>query len=378
MQIHPGNLFKAAITLVAFGGSVVAQTMPQDFVSVTPCRIADTRTSSGGGGPITGATYRTFPVIGAPGVGGKQACSIPSNAAAFSLNVTAVPPSGSSLLYLSILPAMTETPTTPPSSSTLNDPSGTIIANAALVPSGLDGAVMVYVSDTSDVIIDIDGYFVDQTSASYNTALGTGAGGSTGDHNTAIGFEALNVGTGNENVAVGSEALRNNTYGSFNTAVGDSALASNLSGVLNSAFGHFALNANVAGVENEAFGANALYNNVTGRDDVAIGWQSLNSNVGGNYNVGIGTFALLQVTANGNTGVGYQTLYHATSGTGNIALGYNAGQSVTSGSNNIEIGNQGTSADNGVIRIGTRGSQTTTYVEGILEKLGDRRDSGCC
>ena len=32
-------------------------------------------------------------------------------------------------------------------------------ANAAIVPAGANGAVSVYVSDTSDVVLDIDGYF---------------------------------------------------------------------------------------------------------------------------------------------------------------------------------------------------------------------------
>ena len=46
-------------------------------------------------------------------------------------------------------------------------------------------------------------------------------------------------------------------------------------------------------------------------------------------------------------------------------MGANAGYNVTSGSENIEIGNKGTSSDNGIIRIGTAGSQAATYVAGI-------------
>jgi hypothetical protein len=43
--------------------------------------------------------------------------------------------------------------------STLNDISGTVIANAAIVPAGTGGAISVFVYDATDLIIDIDGYF---------------------------------------------------------------------------------------------------------------------------------------------------------------------------------------------------------------------------
>jgi len=41
----------------------------------------------------------------------------------------------------------------------MNSPDGRVKANAAIVPAGTGGAVSVYVTDTSDVILDIDGYF---------------------------------------------------------------------------------------------------------------------------------------------------------------------------------------------------------------------------
>jgi hypothetical protein len=52
-----------------------------------------------------------------------------------------------------------------PGVSTLNDFSsgtvvpGRVVANAAIVPAGTNGSVNVYVSDLTDVIIDINGYF---------------------------------------------------------------------------------------------------------------------------------------------------------------------------------------------------------------------------
>lgn len=48
--------------------------------------------------------------------------------------------------------------------STLNAPTGTVTANAAIVPAGTGGEISVYVKDESDVVIDIDGYFAPSTS----------------------------------------------------------------------------------------------------------------------------------------------------------------------------------------------------------------------
>ena len=116
------------------------------FVAVAPCRLVDTRTA---GGPIQGGGSRNFTV---PQLGG---CGIPSSAAAYSLNVTAVP--HGPLGYLTIWPAGQSQPTT----SLLNSTDGRIKANAAIVPSGNNGAVSIFVSDTSDVVLDINGYFTD-------------------------------------------------------------------------------------------------------------------------------------------------------------------------------------------------------------------------
>ena len=43
--------------------------------------------------------------------------------------------------------------------STLNDLTGTIVANAAIVPAGTGGDISVYPSNDTDLIIDINGYF---------------------------------------------------------------------------------------------------------------------------------------------------------------------------------------------------------------------------
>jgi hypothetical protein len=43
--------------------------------------------------------------------------------------------------------------------STLNDPTGTVEANAAIAPAGSSGSIDVFVTDTTDLVVDINGYF---------------------------------------------------------------------------------------------------------------------------------------------------------------------------------------------------------------------------
>ncbi len=120
---------------------------PLQFVAVTPCRLVDTRPPSGSG-PIIGGTFQNFPI---PQEGG---CNIPTSAAAYSLNVSVVPQHV--LGYLTIWPAGEGRPVV----ATLNSLDGRIKADAAIVPAGANGAVSIYVTDTSNLILDINGYFV--------------------------------------------------------------------------------------------------------------------------------------------------------------------------------------------------------------------------
>jgi DNA-binding beta-propeller fold protein YncE len=119
------------------------------FVPVTPCRVVDTRNPDGtfGGPPIAGGSSRDFPIP-------QGSCDIPSVAAAYSLNVTVVP--HGSLAYLTIWPTGQPQPLV----STMNSLDGRIKANAAIVADGTSQAVSVYASDTTDVVLDINGYFV--------------------------------------------------------------------------------------------------------------------------------------------------------------------------------------------------------------------------
>jgi hypothetical protein len=125
---------------------------PLEFIAVTPCRIADTRGGNSAlGGPIqVGDTPRTYPLL-------SGSCGIPATARAYSLNITIVPlgTPQNAVGYLAVWPSGSPQPTV----STLNSLTAGTIANAAIVPAGTNGAIDVFVSNTTHVVIDINGYF---------------------------------------------------------------------------------------------------------------------------------------------------------------------------------------------------------------------------
>ena len=119
------------------------------FVPINPCRIADTRNPNGpfGGPPIAGGVSRDFAVP-------NSACGIPSTAAGYSMNVAVVP--HGKLGYLTVWPSGQSQPLV----ATLNSIDGRIKSNAAIVQAGGNGAISVFATDTTDVVLDINGYFV--------------------------------------------------------------------------------------------------------------------------------------------------------------------------------------------------------------------------
>jgi hypothetical protein len=150
---------------VSGGGSATAGTTdstiinpvaPLRFVPVTPCRIADTRqntapfTGQFGGPKLAGGNSRAFSIP-------ASSCVIPATAQAYSLNVAVIPQG--------LLGFLTMWPTGQPRpfASILNSLDGRIKSNTAIVPAGTGGAISVYVSDPSDVVLDITGYFVPAT-----------------------------------------------------------------------------------------------------------------------------------------------------------------------------------------------------------------------
>jgi hypothetical protein len=139
------------------GFTVSSVSGPATFHALTsPCRAVDTRSPFSypvsNGGRMNAGETRSFALP-------TSSCGIPSNATAYSLNATVVP--NGPLGYLTLWPALQ----TQPLVSTLNSPDGRIKANAAIVPAGWAGAISAYVTNATDLIIDVNGYFAPSGSA---------------------------------------------------------------------------------------------------------------------------------------------------------------------------------------------------------------------
>jgi hypothetical protein len=150
--------FSCTLTVTAARNVTAVFNLPValQYVPLSPCRVVDTRLTNGafGGPAISGGTSRDFAIPAGPCPG------IPSNSKAYSLNVTTVP--HGYLGYLSAWP----TGFTRPQTSTMNSFDGRIKANAAILPAGDTSSVSVFVSNTADVVLDIDGYFITPSGSS--------------------------------------------------------------------------------------------------------------------------------------------------------------------------------------------------------------------
>ena len=146
-----GNLYGTTYYGGAYYYGTVFEVTPpvaEQFVPLSqPCRAVDTRPAYGGNGPIQGGTHQEFPISGA------GSCGTMPSAAAYSMNVSVVP--NGYLGYLTVWPTGQSRPLV----STLNSLDGRIKANAAIVPAGANGEVSVYATDTTNVILDVNGYF---------------------------------------------------------------------------------------------------------------------------------------------------------------------------------------------------------------------------
>jgi hypothetical protein len=140
------------------------------FYPVTPCRLVDTRGAAGGFNgiaPFSGPSIPSKGTITIPVQSAAEASAntmpapcgvIPSTAQAYSFNLTVVPAAGGAVDYVSLWPAGSAQPFV----STLDDPQGLIVSNAAIVPAGApSGGISVYNAGPSatDIVIDMNGYF---------------------------------------------------------------------------------------------------------------------------------------------------------------------------------------------------------------------------
>ena len=118
-----------------------------------PARVLDTRFPSGStvdgqhqavGAVIANATYQ-LPIAGRAGV--------PSDAASVVLNVTAVGPLGNG--YVTVFPCGQSLP----NASNLNFSAGDVIPNSVLAKIGTAGRVCLFTSTTTNLLVDVSGYF---------------------------------------------------------------------------------------------------------------------------------------------------------------------------------------------------------------------------
>ena len=118
---------------------------PLKLYTVAPCRLVDTRVA----GPALGAgESRSFALAGL--------CSVPSDARALAVNVTAT--GATAVGHLRVFP----TGAALPNASTVNYNAGQARANNAIVSLGAGGAASVYCGQmvgTAHVVVDVSGYF---------------------------------------------------------------------------------------------------------------------------------------------------------------------------------------------------------------------------
>ncbi len=126
------------------------------FIAITPCRVADTRVGSIGSGK-TGA-------FGPPGLVGGQPrtflipasnCGVPV-ALAYSLNIVSVTPIGQPVAWV----AAWEDDKPWPGTVILNAVQGGKVDNSAVVAAGPDGGIIVQATNDTDLVIDMNGYFI--------------------------------------------------------------------------------------------------------------------------------------------------------------------------------------------------------------------------
>jgi hypothetical protein len=122
-----------------------------DYYTVSPCRVLDSRVTTGpwGGQPLGAQQERTATVVGG-------ACGIPATAKAVSFNVTATDAITGG--HIRVYPGGTPKPGT----SSLNFAAGKTRANNGIVSLGAAGDLAFFSGQASGsvhVILDVSGYF---------------------------------------------------------------------------------------------------------------------------------------------------------------------------------------------------------------------------
>ena len=137
-----------SIDLIADASGYFATEQADGYKPLTPVRVLDTRTKTGGhDAPLTAADPVTLKVTGVGGV--------PADAKAVEVNLTVASPTA--LGYVKAYPDGGTVPVV----SNVNFGAGQVIANAAIVPIGADGDIDIALtgSGSARMVVDVDGYF---------------------------------------------------------------------------------------------------------------------------------------------------------------------------------------------------------------------------
>jgi hypothetical protein len=315
----------------------------------------------------TGATTRKFPVP-------SSACGVPA-AAAYSMNFIVIPPAGGTVAWLSAW--QDDAPW--PGTVVLNDLSGGIVDNADVVEAGADGGIQVFVTDPTDLIIDINGYFLAQTFISFKGAWNSALTYAVDDVVTysdgiesASSYIALapsqgvnpktDATSGGAHWAIFAQGGAQGYPGPAGPAgaTGTGCTSCNFSPSLysillgdaqegtaslyggNTFLGYHqrAVPDMTTGYYNTAIGFESQSSVTTGFSNTSIGVQTLSANVTGSDNVAIGHLAGVQVTNVQNVLVGSYAGFGETGdfGEGNVAVGYEALRAGGNGSENVAVG----------------------------------------
>lgn len=150
IELYNGS--PGTVDLVADTSGYFAPTQADGYASLTPYRLLDTRTSTGGhDAPLTGSDPIRLKVAGVGGV--------PADATAAELNLTVASPTVAG--YVRAYPDGT----TAPSVSDVNFNAGATVANAAIVPISADGYIDIVLPTPGSVrmVVDVDGYYTTNT-----------------------------------------------------------------------------------------------------------------------------------------------------------------------------------------------------------------------
>lgn len=235
---------------------------------------------------------------------------------------------------------------------------GRLLCGSSYVGASSVGAGTFSGNFTFDGNVGVTGYLYSSNSY-YNLSLGYGAlaeainnPSEDSQHNTAVGFYALNKNYDDSNVAVGAYALADHVSGRMNVAVGNGALRYS-----------------IGGERNIAIGSGAMATNDTGISNVAVGDGAMNLADTGNYNTSVGGYSLMyHHSGDSNTAIGWRALGRCQSGEGNVALGSFAGYNWI-GDNRLFIDNSDTDSP----LIGGDFTLNRVYVNGVLAHSSDIR-----